>query len=52
MRSSILLVLLALAPSVHAEPVHGYCERIGWRGLINFNKSEPRGLENQMIGAQ
>ena len=31
MRSSILLVLLALAVPVHADPVHGYCERGGKR---------------------
>ena len=31
MRSSILLVLLALAPPAHADLVHGYCERGGKR---------------------
>jgi hypothetical protein len=31
MRSSILLVLLAVAAPVHADSVHGYCEREGKR---------------------
>jgi hypothetical protein len=31
MRSSLLLLLLALAAPVHADPVHGYCERDGKR---------------------
>ena len=31
MRSSLVLVLLALAAPVHADSVHGYCERDGKR---------------------